>query len=235
MPVHIALVDDTEKISPAALAEVAGAINQQIQQDFAPAWKVAASIGTYPAAPPGTWAVHVQDQLDEPGALGYHSDESNQPVAHCELTGDWSVTVSHEVLEMLADPWGNRMHPGMLPIGIYADHFGLRPGVRVRYLLEVCDPPEAHPYKVGNVNVSDFILPPWYGGPGPATHAGGAQHREVADGGYVSFQLPSGEWYQVFNEGGQLQTQDLGRFDRQSFGSLREFTDYHARMHRAGA
>jgi len=45
IPVHVALVDDTGTIDAAQLAEVAGALNEQVQADVAPAWKLAASVG----------------------------------------------------------------------------------------------------------------------------------------------------------------------------------------------
>lgn len=224
------------------MAGLAGALSEQIQHDFAPVWHVAASVGVYPEAPAGTWAVHIQDKLDEPGALGYHTDEHNQPVAYVEATSDTAVTVSHEVLEMLADPWGNRMHSARLPQHIDLDFrdFGLRTERSyVHYLLEVCDPCEATSYVVGGYPLSDFLLPHWYrSNPTPAPSyscAGGCElPRGVAPGGYVSFAVGD-EWYQVFNERGSLQVQNLGKFSRADHASLREFTDHHAREFRSRA
>lgn len=243
IPVHIALVDETGKLHPTELSQAAGALNEQIAHDFEPLWHVRASVGVYGAGalPPHTWAIRVRDKLDEPGALGYHTDEQNQPVSYVELTEDWSVTVSHELLEMLADPWGNRMHSARLPQGLEPDaaKFGLaHPSSRVHYLLEVCDPCEARSYEVGGVAVSDFLTQYWYRTNPPDrvaySHAGiCAQPRQVADGGYVSFANDKGEWYQVFNQGGKLRIQDLGKFDREAFGSIRAFTDHHARSFRA--
>jgi hypothetical protein len=244
IPVHVALVDDTGEVGASDLATLAGALNEQIQHDFAPVWKVAATVGAYPTAPAGTWAVHVQKKLDQPGALGYHTDTNNQPISYVEYTADYPVTVSHETLEMLADPYGNRPHTAELPQGLSSQfsRFGLSSaGDRVSYLLEVCDPCEATSYPVGGIRLSDFLLPGWYRtAPGQHvaySHAGGCTlPRQVADGGYVSFANPStDEWFQVFNEGGQLSVQDLGKFDKARHGSLREWTDEHARQHRAGA
>lgn len=238
IPVHVALVDDTGKLGALVLAELAGALNEQIQSDFAPVWGVAATVGAYPAAPPGTWAVHIQEKLDQPGALGYHTDVHNQPIAYVQLDGGVTVTVGHETLEMLADPWGNRMHAAHLPSGVDYTQFGLRSARSpVQYLLEVCDPCEETSYEVGGVQVSDFLLPGWYRtSPAKAlaySHAGGCSApRQVADGGYVSFAVPSGEWFQIFNESGSLQVQDLGHFDKTAFGSLREWADSCAREHR---
>src|SRR5947209_8125733 len=114
IPVHVALVDDTGKIKQSELATMAAAMSEQIQHDFAPVWHVRASVGAHTSPPPGTWAVHIKEKLGQRGALGYHTDNHHQPVSFVELTPDWTVTVSHEVLEMLADPWGSRLHSAEL-------------------------------------------------------------------------------------------------------------------------
>jgi hypothetical protein len=242
IPVHVALVDETGEIDPADLARCAGSLNEQVQSDFAPAWKVAATIGAYPEAPPATWAVHIQKKLDQPGALGYHTDDQNQPVSYVEKTDSWTVTVSHETLEMLGDPYGSRPHGARLPPGLedrYAD-FGLPSATsRVSYLLEVCDPCEATSYEVGGVELSDFLLPGWYRtspakSPAYSQVGGCSEPRQVADGGYVSFSNPvSHQWYQVFNRGGTMQVSELGKFDKSHYGSVREWTDEGARRFRA--
>lgn len=242
IPVHVALVDDTGEYGLTKLQALAGALNEQIQADFAPVWKVAATVGAYAKAPAGTWAVHIKRSLNQPGALGYHTDKNRQPIAYVELTDTVEVTVSHETLEMLADPYGSRPHKAQLPQGLAAKfgQFGLgSPTDQVSYLLEVCDPCEETSYPVGGIELSDFLLPPFYrSAPGPHvqySHAGGCTlPRQVANGGYVSFSNPeTGEWFQVFNEGGQLQVSDLGQFDASRYGSLREWTDEHARNHRS--
>jgi hypothetical protein len=239
LPVHVALVDETGKIDRAYLQATAGALNEQIARDFGPVWHVRASVGAYDVAPAGTWAVLIRDQLDEPGALGYHADELGQPVSYVMWTQDWSATVSHEVLEMLADPWGNRLHGGRLPAGMEM-HFrelGLKTEhSHVSYLLEVADPPEARSYPIGDILVSDFILPHWYSvaAAAPYSFVGTCTRpREVASGGYVSFHV-HGDWWQVTNFGGRLRLAHLGRFDRSSWSSLREFTDHAARMRQWG-
>jgi hypothetical protein len=243
IPVHVALVDDTDTIGMAELAKMAAAFNQQILQDFAPIWPTKATVGAYPsdaAIPKGQWAVHIQKTLDQPGALGYHTNDQNQPVAYVELSETTSVTVSHELLEMLADPWGSRIHSAILPAGMENDfaQFGLKSAKDpVNYLLEVADPCEETSYPIQGVDVSDFLTPNWYRSVAIQTESyskvnGCTAPRQVANGGYVSFGTESGEWFQVFNEGGSLQASDLGRFSRQAFANLREWADHGARLHR---
>jgi len=53
---------------------------------------------------------------DVKGAAGVHLDRNGQPFALVEYgQGWWSLTASHETLEMLADPWGNRLIAGNSP------------------------------------------------------------------------------------------------------------------------
>ncbi len=92
LPVHVALVDETGTIDPTELAKVAGALNEQVLRDFAPVWNVRASVGAYPQAPANTWAIQVRRSLDEPGALGFHDTDNNQPVSYVMLTADWAAT-----------------------------------------------------------------------------------------------------------------------------------------------
>ena len=62
----------------------------------------------------GWWQISVTDNPDQAGALGYHELTSRgtplgKVFAGLDLQsgGSWTVTLSHELLEMLADPWIN--------------------------------------------------------------------------------------------------------------------------------
>jgi hypothetical protein len=244
LPAHLALVDETRSIPRADLQQAAGALNEWISRDVGPVWKLSASVGVYDQVPRNTWAMKIRERLDEPGALGYHTAENNVPVSYIMLTDGWAQTVAHEAGEMLADPSGSRMHGGRLPHGLEPAYreFGLKHSTsHVDYLLEICDPPEAPPFFVGGVALSDFILPSWYfayaGTHTAFSYAGTCKHpREVAAGGYVSFAVGD-RWFQVFNRGGDLKLMDLGTFAaaRREYGfeTLREFTDFMARRFRS--
>jgi hypothetical protein len=90
------------------------AMQTQLHRDFLPAWNIQAKLefvpkGHHPAA--GTWWLSVLDNSDQAGALGYH-DITNEGLplgkvfAGTDLANGFSVSVtfSHELLEMLADP-----------------------------------------------------------------------------------------------------------------------------------
>lgn len=246
IPVHIGLVDQTGQIDPHDLARVAGALNEQVQRDIGPVWNIRASVGVYSPSQVDSyfWQVRIVSDLNSPGALGYHTNlRSGQPVSLVQYRSDWPAIASHEIAEMLADPYGRRTHQARLPYR--AEHmferFGLKHNTsRVSYLVELSDPCEATSYEVGGVLLSDFLHPAWYrtdvNGVMAFSHAGGCTHqRQVAPGGYVSFANPaSDEWFQIFvNREGKLSIKSLGRFDQNDHQSLREWTDLMAREHRA--
>jgi hypothetical protein len=244
IPVHVGLVDATGRIPGEYLAEVAGALNEQVQRDIAPAWGVRATVGVYASrqADPYLWQVRMVAEVKD--ALGYHTNlRSGQPISFVQYEDDWPAIASHEIAEMLADPYGRHTHQARLPLGVedrYRD-FGLRhPTSRVSYLVELADPCEATTYEVGGVELSDFLLPEWYRTSlavnVPVSHAGGCVFpREVAPGGYVSFANPTtDEWYQVFaDRNGGLSIESLGRFDMTYHDTLRAWTDERSREYRA--
>jgi hypothetical protein len=240
MPVQIAIVNNAQ-ISPAEFTEMTAALNEQIIRDVTPVWHVAATVvpyhmGMVPNA--HTWMVTLQRGIDEAGAAGYHSDSNRQPYAVVDVTaGEASVTTSHEVIEMLVDPFGSRIHTAKPPMGFpgRGDAKG-----RVLYLVEACDPCEAFEYEVGGVPVSDFLTPQYYNS---LVHKGKrysftgrlTMPRVVESGGYVSLMDPSdSNWYQCFvSQSGHSTWQNIGRFDSAAYGSLREYTDAMARVYRA--
>jgi hypothetical protein len=143
IPPLVALTHDAETpIEPAVLAAVGAALQKQVTRDFAPAWGQAATIAAFPsvdAVPDGYWKIVVKRTVDDDNSYGYHSESEHQPHAYVKHTRDWPWTASHELLEMLADPWGSRLVVADDPRG----HAG-----RVRVLIEACDPCENFSYKV---------------------------------------------------------------------------------------
>ncbi len=98
----------------------------------------------------------------------------------------WTATLSHELLEMLADPWINWCATGN-DSKIYA--------------LEVCDAVEADDlgYDIDGVRVSDFVTPAWFE-PTCADRLDFKKHvskelelaeLELARGGYISILDPA--------------------------------------------
>jgi hypothetical protein len=231
----VALVPDDNiggRLSIAVLSKVAAALQKQVMRDFSPVWGVSAAVDAFASlddVPLGYWPILIGDEGQ--GGGGVHLDQDNQPFALVDFTPDWTVTTSHECLEMLADPFGNRLVAGDSPDP-------KNPG-RVRFLVEVCDPCEtpALGYTVNGMRVSDFYTPAYFE-PAMAGAAGAhprydfagriTQPRQVLRGGYLSWQRADGVWWQELYFGAKPEFKSLGRFDA-SFGSLRAWIDANSR------
>jgi len=147
-------------VSDAELQAALPAFQTQVSRDFAPVWGLDATL-TFLAkgtpTPAKAWLLVVLDDADQAGALGYHDlTAAGMSIGKVfakttKLDGGlWTVTFSHELLEMLADPNINLC-------AIDEDHGRL-------YALEVCDACEADAlgYAIDGVMVSDFVLPGWF-------------------------------------------------------------------------
>jgi hypothetical protein len=179
--------------------KIAAAMQSQIDTDFGPAWHTGAKIDFVPSSgspPTGVWVVAVLDNSDQAGALGYHDlTPDGLPLGKVFAGTDRqygqkvSVTVSHEVLEMLGDPWIN--------LAAQSDDGKF-------YASEACDAVEADNlgYPVDGVTMSDFVTPHWFGhGAGPVDCKQRiANAFELAAGGYISvFDPASGQGWQQIN------------------------------------
>ncbi len=223
------LVSQSTRVKFADLQPVAAALQRQITRDVAPFWHFKILVSAFrnrAAIPVGVWPLIIQDNIGEPGAAGFHTDENNQPYALIQYSSDWTVTASHELVEMGGDPFGNTLRVGTLS------------EMTVQYLQELCDPPEAHNYEVNGVQVSDFILPHFYDADGQPWHKYSYLNalsgpRTVDRGGYLSYLGPDGIWYQLtWFDGPQPIVVTLGKLA--DFGqpgdSLREALDRWARI-----
>jgi hypothetical protein len=238
---NVALVSDTPVIDFSQVSVAAAALNKQVARDFGPLWQVDATVSAFDTlenVPVDYWPVIIRDDINEPGAAGYHTDDNGQPFALIQADDSWTLTSSHEVLEMLADPFGNRTIAGAPPANAPAPVSGF---ARVVYLVEVCDPCESDQfaYTSNGVKVSDFITPHFYDpkrSKGARYSFGGnveAPHT-VLEGGYVSFGNPvDNHWYQIFVTNGKMQLHDLGVIQAASGRSLREQVDLAVRTKRS--
>ena len=222
---NLALVSEIEDHDPSDLARVAAALQRQVTRDFAPIWEVSATLDGFARledVPVGYWPMMIVPDVQ--GAAGIHLDKDGQPYALIEMSDSWSLTASHETLEMLADPFGNRLVPGR----------SLKRGQgRVEYLVEVCDPSEAAEfgYTVNDVLVSDFYTPRFFDPVRSVatrySFTGALERpRQVLRGGYLSWHDPNSDhWWQQIWFGSRKEYRDLGVFDAAKHGSLRSFID----------
>jgi hypothetical protein len=156
---QVALVPEDEHvgITPSNLTRVAAALQKQVTRDFGPIWEVESTVDAFASledVPLGYWPIIISRTAPD-SALGYHVDKEGQPFSLVRFTANWSLTASHECLEMLADPFGNRLVPS----------FSLKEDQgRVSYLVEICDPVESasFAYTSNGVWVSDFYTPDFF-------------------------------------------------------------------------
>lgn len=220
---QVAVVPDGVDIELKEILRVTSALQKQVSRDFGPIWSVSATVDGFASleeVPLGYWPVTIKQDVQN--AAGFHVDKNGQPFAVVEAGDSWSLTASHEVLEMLADPFGNRLIAGTSPKG----------QGRVEFLVEVCDPSEdaEFAYTVNDVLVSDFYTPQYFD---PVRNDGVrysftnsiTEPRQVLKGGYLSWHDPvPGHWFQQTFFGARATTKDLGVLNRGN-RSLREMID----------
>ena len=155
----VCVQNEATVVSDADVRRTLRALQKQITRDFAPAWGLTARLEF---GPPKERALRVvlRDVSDEKGDLGYHFHEG-YPVTYVfakddlEAYGEYTSTLSHELLEMIADPGVN----------LYADGYvRVAHGVKRKAMIpyEVCDAVEEDLYLIDGVHVSDFLLPEWF-------------------------------------------------------------------------
>jgi hypothetical protein len=206
---HIALLSTVPSINASELALVGAALQKQVSRDLSPLWDIIATVDVFPTfedVPLGYWPLIVVDDAPEPGL---HKDFNHQPIAYVINGSTWSLAASHELIEMLIEPTGDRTVAGDAPVD---------GGGRVEFLVEACDPCQdvAFAYTVNGVLVSDFCTKVYFdpvAAPSIRYSFRGAitKPHEVLEGGYLTWREPASQhWIQLRNAGGNLATHDLG-------------------------
>jgi hypothetical protein len=195
--IQVGLVDTTGAIDADLMHAAAAALNLQVTRDLPQFWPIQATVRYLPSAshlPAGVWPVQLVKSLP-PGEGGFHMNKHNQPyskVIASPTSAEWTIDASHETIEMLVDPYGNRLQTAQ---SIEIDGKTIKDGPGdFEYLVEACDPCEAdqYAYQINGVAVSDFITPHFYDPvttPGTRYSFTGAikAPRQILPGGYISF------------------------------------------------
>jgi hypothetical protein len=164
--IQVAVINESTVLSDEAVSLAIPALQIQVHNHFAPAWGIDADLAFVPKGsvlPPGAWWLTILDDSDQAEAVGYHElTPEGRPLGKVFARSakdagiPWTVTVSHELLEMLADP--NAHLAVFVQPHAYASFL---------YAYEICDPCEAREYwytvhtGVHQVQVSDFVFPAW--------------------------------------------------------------------------
>lgn len=211
LPSFISVVNLSRRFDENDVRRAVSALNKQILRDFSPIWGVSAAVDfTAPdAVLPGRWVIGLVDENTQTAFSAIHGWAGNLPCALVEHSLTWTISLSHECLEMLADPFGQTRVPGY---SLDKD----RPG-RVQFLVEVCDPCQSdqHAYMVDGVLMSDFYTPNYFdpvyapgvrycfnGGDGEKKPPSILHPRNVPQGGYLTWmETDTGLWWQFDNMG----------------------------------
>lgn len=162
------------KLKDADILPVIRAINRQIAEDYFSYWSIGATLrleGRSNNRPDtktlsdmrGDAVIYIWDSKDKDGAEGYHErNDKGIPYGVVylqiskELKEDWSITLSHEALELVGDPEVNLLVQGPHP----------DPDIKhdVFYWYEMCDAVQNEWYEIDGVKVSNFVLPLYFTG-----------------------------------------------------------------------
>lgn len=137
------------------------AFRAQLRDHFAPVWEASADVAFVPRGERprrGAWQLVLVDSRD--ASYGYHElTREGLPLGKVFLReamktrSGWTVTASHEILELLVDP--------DTTFGVVVEDRSLGPRF---YSYEVCDPvqDDRFAYDLGGTPVSDFVYPAWF-------------------------------------------------------------------------
>ena len=204
----IAIQNRCTVLTDAQITPVVAALQIQLDRDWQAAWGTTATlvfVSSNQSIPAGAWPIYILDRSDAPGSLGYH-DETTSGVPYGRIFAkdditygyNWTVTLSHELLEMMLDPYVN-----LTVFNQNSNTTGLL------YAYEACDAVEADNlgYQINGISVSDFVWPAWFDN----TITNTAGHRydqmnhltapfQLYSGGYIGvFQVTNGSGWSSIN------------------------------------
>lgn len=198
------VIANLSSVADAELSAALAAIQIQINRDFQPEWGATTILAAQRMTSPKSTVqidaaqdaiIYLGDAAQDPssgidGLLGHHNlTNPGVPFGFVFLDAcrqrklDWSVIVSHEVLELLADPYASTRVVGPDP--------KTRGAPDVAFELEVCDATEMDFYPIGTVKVSNFVTQRYFGrnGPSASTNFRGLPLAAftVRPGGYAQY------------------------------------------------
>ena len=206
----ISVVNHSATLADEEVQAALRAVNRQIADDFEPYWSLGARLrlegrsrkapkANEPADMRGDAVLYLWDKANVRDAIGVHNRNARGiPYGFVfteiskELGEPWSVTLSHEALEMIGDPEVN-----LLVMGRHPDPSEDRD---VFHWFEMCDAVQAESYAIDGVAVSNFVLPLYFTGGNErggrndflslAKGRKGLRSFGVNPGGYVGFYDP---------------------------------------------
>src|SRR5208282_2716880 len=194
--IQISVINESTVLADADVTAAVAALQKQVTNDFRPVWAADAELiitpkGTQPTT--GSWWLVLLDDSDQANALGYHDlTTEGLPIGKVFAASDlkagssWTVTASHELLEMLGDPNIN--------LTVFVQNTNT---TGLLYAYEVCDACEDDSlgYKIENVLLSDFVYPAWF----ESFRTEGSTQFDRMNRLHNPFELQSGGYIGMFN------------------------------------
>jgi hypothetical protein len=187
---HVAVVNFSA-VSDQYARMAVRAVDRQMTQDLQPVWGMAYSLELYAPAngtasasrfsatlPAGDAVIYLLDRYAVREALELHDHALRALPVGFVFTdlSDWTVSLSHEALEMAIDPNVGALIPG--PDPRYRDISG----TWLLHGCDVCDPVESTAYEIDGVRVSNFVTPSYF-----ASHPSGGVYNDFLGVGVDPF------------------------------------------------
>lgn len=200
--IHISVINQSSHVNDKDAAAYVAAQQIQVVRDYYPIWGEYAMVsyiakGGTPI--PNSWWLTLLDDADQADALGYHElTDAGQPVGKVFVetsikAGDnWTVTASHECLEMLGDPYAS-----------IATQVATSATASDWVAWENCDAVEddSYGYKINGVLMSDFVFPTWFEPWQKNVQFDFMKHAtaplQILPGGYISTYTDAQGWQQI--------------------------------------
>ena len=203
----VSVINLTEgSLTDAQVQTAIRAVNRQVREDFAPYWgfggelrlegKTGRGRGSIdPADMRGDAILYLRNEVRVSDTAGFH-DKWFCGIPYCVVYRElsdllkeaWTVTLSHETLELIGDAEANLLVQGPHP---------KHPSRKVFHWFEMCDAVQDENYAIDGIGVSNFVLPLYF--TASAEHGGRndflgtrAQGRtlrsfSVNPGGYIGY------------------------------------------------
>jgi hypothetical protein len=160
----VAVLNHSHAVTNEEVKALAAALQTQVHRDLASAWGIDAEVTFVPNdgfPSPNSWWLEILDYSDQQGMVSYHDLTSEGlprarifPRTAKENGFPWTLSASHELLELLVDPRANLgtiRRSGSQGGGLF-------------YAYEICDPvsSDQNAYTIAEITVSDFVFPAWF-------------------------------------------------------------------------
>ena len=146
-------------ISNTAIRRALPAFQDAVVKDFAPVWDVNVRLVFIGRNMPAksAWRITIQNSPACIGCYGYHEYVDGIVrgfVGTDTFSGNWQVTFTHELFEIMVDPYVSPDGAGVRGVLVGTDW----------YVQETADPVEAErfAYLRRGIKISDFVTPEWF-------------------------------------------------------------------------